>query len=126
MTSTDPILSFLSAYSGPVRENALRLRKIILSMLPGVTERADLPAKMIAYAFGPRYAELVCVLIPSKTELKLGFNEGASLPDPHHLLEGTGKKSRYIRIRSSEDIDHPAIPALLQAALEAYRQRTAP
>ena len=40
MTTSDPILSFLSAYSGPVRENALRLWEIILSMLPGVTEQA--------------------------------------------------------------------------------------
>ena len=63
-----------------------------------------MPAKMVAYCYGQNYAELICMLIPSKKGLKLGFYKSVDLPDPHHLLEGSGKISRYIEIKNEERI----------------------
>lgn len=123
MQSEKTIESFLTQYSDDVYSKAVQLRAVILSILPDVIEQLDIPAKMIAYCYGQKYAEMICTIIPSKKGIKLGFYKGVELPDPNHLLEGTGKISRYIVIKSKEQITSPAIKQLLENALAGYRQR---
>ena len=115
------IEDFLSTYDKPVSANALQLRKVLLANLPGIQEQIDLPAKMIAYCYGQKYAQLICMIIPSKKGLKLGFNRGSTLPDPDQLLKGTGKISRYVEI-SEEIIHSPKLKSLLVSALAMYKQ----
>ncbi len=122
MTTEKEIDIFLSQYDEQVHTYALLLRKILLAKLPDVIEQIDVPAKMIAYCYGQKYAELICVLIPSKKGLKLGFNRGTQLPDPDKLLEGTGKISRYIQIKSEEQINSKPVEKLIENALLLYRQ----
>jgi hypothetical protein len=124
MKAADNILQFLSGYKEEVFNNALILREMVLQNLPGITEQLDLPAKMIAYAYGQRYTDLICVIIPSKEGLKLGFNKGSTLPDPSGILQGSGKISRYVVIKAEADIHNPAIKDLLSVALAAYKERT--
>jgi hypothetical protein len=76
---------------------------------------------MIAYCYGQKYSELICVIIPSKKGLKLGFNRGSTLPDPDKLLQGTGKISRYIEIYNDEQIESNAVKKLIITALNKYR-----
>lgn len=117
---------FLSVYPAAVQERALALRSLLRAALPGIIEQVDLPAKMIAYCYGQKYEEMICTLIPSRKGLKLGFYRGAELSDPQGLLEGTGKLSRYVVISSAADVEQPALKALLEGALAAYRRRTTP
>ena len=114
---------FLSGYGEEIFTRALRLRGVLLEQLPDITEQLDLSSRMVYYCYGQKYSELICVIIPSKKGLKLGFNRGVELPDPAGLLEGTGKISRYVVIRSEEDAERPEIKALIAAGLELYRQR---
>lgn len=114
---------FLSQYSDAVMQHALRLRELIFQTLPGVQEQLDLPARMIGYAYGQKYSDMVCTLIPSKRGLKLGFYKGAELPDPEKLLKGSGKISRYVEINAQADLRINAFTTLLQAAYQAYRIR---
>ncbi len=115
--------AFLSNYGEDVHLRALKLRVLLLAKLPGIAEQLDLPARMIGYCYGQKYAELVCVIFPSKKGLKLGFNGGSSLPDPDGLLEGSGKISRYVTIVSDQQVRSPALKKLLVSALHAYRER---
>ncbi len=119
------INDFLSNYTEEVFVNTLKLREVLLENLPNIIEQLDVPAKMIAYCYGQKYAELVCTIIPSKIGLKLGFNRGTELPDPGKLLEGTGKVSRYVEIKSIEQIKSPALKKLIESALAAYKKRVA-
>lgn len=114
---------FLSQYNKDVINTATELRKIIIETLPNVIEQLDLPAKMIAYCYGQKYAEMICTIIPSKKGIKLGFYKGVELPDSNNLLKGTGKFSRYIEINLNEQINSSAITQLLKGALAAYKQR---
>jgi hypothetical protein len=123
MTANQNVLDFLSSYPEEVCKNAWTLREVVFENLPDVIEQIDLSAKMIAYGYGQKYSELVCVIIPSKKGLKLGFNKGTDLPDPENLLEGTGKISRYVILKSETQITSQAIKQLLENALEAYRLR---
>jgi hypothetical protein len=117
------ISDFLSNYNEDVYTHAIALRAVILDTLPDIIEQLDAPAKMIAYCYGQKYAELICMLIPSKKGLKLGFYKGVDLPDPSKLLEGTGKISRYVEIKNEEQIQLPELRAVIESALEAYRKR---
>jgi hypothetical protein len=113
---------FLSTYSEEVQLHALKLREVIIKNLPGITEQLDLPAKIIGYCYGQKYSELICVLIPSKKGLKLGFNRAASLPDPENLLEGTGKVARYVVITSAAQIRSKAVKDLIKNGYKLYQE----
>lgn len=63
--------------------------------------------------------------MPAKNWVTLGFYRGTELPDPKGLLEGAGKVHRHVKLRTEEDVESPALHALLHAALEAYRKRSA-
>ena len=123
MTPNEKIDLFLSQYDGHIFANAMELRVILFANLPGIIEQIDIPAKMIAYCYGQKYSEMICTVRPSKKGLKLGFYKGADLPDPGDLLEGTGKISRYVNIKSIELIRSSSLKNLLKTALTAYRQR---
>jgi hypothetical protein len=114
---------FLANYDKPIVNQVMKLRKVLSANLPGIIEQVDLPARMIAYVYGQKYSEMICTLIPSKTGVKLGFYMGLNLPDPEHILEGTGKISRYVQIKSDEIIESPAVKSLVINALEAYKKR---
>lgn len=115
--------AFLSQYDEQVYNNALKLREILFANLPDIIEQIDLPAKMIAYCYGQKYTEMICTILPSKKGLKLGFYKGADLADPGSLLDGTGKISRYLEIKSDKQIESNALKQLLASALAAYKQR---
>lgn len=115
--------NFLSQYSEDVFSSALKLRELIFKNLPEVQEQLDIPAKMIGYCYGQKYTELVCTLIPSKKGLKLGFYKGVDLPDPEKLLQGDGKLSRYVEIKTQDDIKIKPLTTLLKEAFKAYKIR---
>jgi hypothetical protein len=114
---------FLLQYDEQVYDNAVRLRDVLLTNLPGIIEQIDQPARMIAYCFGQKYIEMICMLIPSKKGLKLSFNQGPALPDPHHLLEGKAKLTRYVEITSGKQINSTALKQLIKSSLAAYKER---
>ena len=118
------IHTFLSHYHEEVRNHAFMLRTIIIDTLPDIHETLDAPAKMIAYNYGTRYTDMICVLIPSKKGLKLGFYRGVDLPDPEKLLQGNGKISRYMEIDLSQEIRSTSLENLLHEAFRAYKIRT--
>lgn len=123
MSEKHKIEHFLNTYDEAVLRKVYLIREIVQQYLPDVTEQLDEPAGMIAYCYGQRYKDLVCMIIPSKKGVKLGFNGGVHLPDPDGLLEGTGKISRYVILQSEEMIHSAALKQLILAGYEAYLQR---
>lgn len=122
MATDQEIITFLSAYDEEVSTNALELRKVLFTNFPYIQEQIDLSAKMIGYCYGQKYAELICMVIPSKKGLKLSFNRGSTLPDPDKLLQGTGKISRYVEIGEGQLIHSKKLKTLLVEALHAFRE----
>jgi hypothetical protein len=122
MEVNNQIDDFLARYDEQVFRNALLLRKILFKNLPGIIEQIDIPAKIIAYCYGQKYSDLICTIIPSKKGLKLGFNRGTELADPDKILQGKGKISRYIEIKSEEQINSKMIKDLLVIALRTYKK----
>ena len=115
--------SILMQYDESVSSLAFHLRDFLLSQLDGCVEIPDIPAKMIAYGYGPGYTDMVCTIIPSKKGIKLGFYKGSELQDPTKLLTGSGKVHRYVEIKSERDIKNKALKQLVKEALKSWKSR---
>lgn len=50
------------------------------------------------------------------------FWRGSTVPDPDHLLEGTGKNLRHVKVRSIEEVTSPRFVRLLQRAVALDRK----
>lgn len=55
----------------------------------------------------------------------IGFYFGAALPDPHGLLEGSGKRMRHLKLRWAEPVNAAAISGLMDAAYSDIHARLA-
>ena len=48
----------------------------------------------------------------------LGLWQGALLPNPEGLIEGTGKRMRHVKLRSLEDLEAAALRRIIRQAVE--------
>ena len=124
MPANKTVNEFLASYGPDIRRLAMKARSLIRKVVPGVQEQVDTSAKIIGYGFGPKYADLICVLMPTKAGVNLGFYRAVELPDPKGILEGTGKLHRHVKLKAEADLDSPAVRAMLKAALGAYKKRS--
>jgi hypothetical protein len=117
------IETFLAPYPPQVREVALAARDFLAEALPGAAETLDGSAKLLGYGYGPGYKGLVCTLLLSQTGVKLGIARGSELPDPKHLMQGSGRVHRHVQLRTTADLKKPGLKPLLKAALAACKKR---
>jgi hypothetical protein len=85
--------------------------------MPNITEVPWGNQKIAGYGVGPKkLSEHFCYIAPQKKHVNLGFMYGVDLPDPDKLLEGTGQVMRHIKIKSLDQVNHPAIKQLITEA----------
>jgi hypothetical protein len=113
----------LKAYPENVRAIATAARQALRKWLPGVEESADASAPVIGYGFGPGNRGVVCTLILSQSEVKLGLVRGSELADPHRLLGGSGKVHRHVQLRAVSDLRKPGVGQLVKATYKAWKVR---
>ena len=123
MAGTRTPAQLLAAYPEHIRSLAEETRQFVRRALPHVNESADATAPLLAYIYAPGYRGMVATIILSKAGVKLGIVEGARLPDPRSLLEGSGKLHRYVQLKTAADLRGPGISALLTGASRACRTR---
>ena len=123
MPSSRQIQRLLAGYPDSARESAWAAWQFLAEMLPQAEESIDESARLIGFRYGPGYKGLVCTLIMSQAGVKLGIVRGVDLPDPKHLMTGTGKVHRHVQLRSAADLKRPGLAQLLQDALAAWRKR---
>jgi hypothetical protein len=51
-----------------------------------------------------------------KAHANIGFFRGSQLRDPNHLLLGTGKRMRHVKVNPGEELDSAAVSALIDEA----------
>lgn len=117
MKTSVEVAELLLPYPEQVHGLVDAARALLFKLLPHVVETVDVPAKLLAYGYGPRYSDSICTIILSQKGIKLGFYKGASLPDPAGLLAGSGKVHRHVVIT---DVAAVQAPALTQLVLDGY------
>lgn len=112
----------LAETEASLRPIARRLRELVLEVHPEAVEVVRLGDRAATYGLGPRkMSEGYCYVLPHRRWVNLGFYQGVALPDPGHLLEGTGARLRHVKLRSVEDADTPALRELVVSALAERR-----
>jgi hypothetical protein len=109
----------LERHSPEVQAAAHAMLGVLLGELPDAVVRFDRGNGLLAVGTGSGMRELLFALIPHAGWLNLQLADGADLPNPDGLIEGTGKRIRHIKIRSAEAATSPAVRAAVQAEVAA-------
>ena len=114
------LLNCLAAYDPHVAALTLALRELVLEEAPEAMESIVKGyAVSIGFSFtGKPLKDGFCHAVTYSSHVNLGFNRGALLPDPSHVLLGKGKLIRHIPIHTQADLERPFIRRYLQAAIE--------
>ena len=116
--STDPekVNAYVSGLVPPLQDICIAVRILILESNPQFEEtwRWSRPV----YALGGKN---ICYFVANNTSVNIGFEQGAHLPDPHQLLQGTGANMRHVKLKSVNELDLEAITALILEACNRHR-----
>jgi hypothetical protein len=122
------LVALLRRYDLPVRTLAFHVRELVLNEVGPCHECIYDAGYTVAlwYSFTGRISEGICLIAIYAKHVNLGFVRGSLLPDPHHLLEGSGAWMRHIKMRSRADVDRPEIPGYIHAAVSEATEDCAP
>jgi len=71
---------------------------------------------VIGYCTTERPSDCVVSLAANSKGLGLNFYHGATLPDPHGILQGSGNQNRFVRLDGIAALSRPEVRELLDAA----------
>lgn len=66
--------------------------------------------------------DLVCAVGYFSQHAAIEFWRGSTVPDPEHLLEGTGKNLRHVKLRTLKDASSAGLRRLVQRAVALDRK----
>jgi hypothetical protein len=94
------------------RDIVAEIRTLMRECAPGASEA-------ISYGI-PTYRarRALAVISPTKQGITLAFSRGAVFEDRYGLLEGVGKVSKNVRMKSLKDVNKPALRYYIKQALE--------
>ena len=95
------------------------LRATIRREFPGAVEQVDFGNKLIAFGRSMKMRGLLFAIIAHTTWVNLQLADGAELPDPDGVIEGTGKRIRHIKVRSVDAASSAPVVAAIRAQLAA-------
>jgi hypothetical protein len=72
---------------------------------------------VIGYCSTERPSDCIVSIAAAANGVGLSFYRGASLPDPHGLLLGSGSQNRFVRLESAATLGQPGVDELIVAAI---------
>lgn len=113
------LAAFLAKYTPEIAALAEEAIARMRSYLPGATELVYDNYNALAIGFGPtdRASEAIFSIALYPRWVSLFFLQGAGLPDPSRILQGTGTVARHLIVKSPDTLDEPAVQMLIEQAL---------
>jgi len=113
----------IDKYTPEIATLARACLKKMRTKLPGAVQLIYDNYNALAIGFGPsdRASDAIFSIVLYPRWVTLFFLQGAGLPDPNKILKGSGKVVRHIVLAAAEDLDKPAIQALMTVALNRAR-----
>jgi hypothetical protein len=114
------LAEFLSRFTTEVERVAQQALKKMRARMPGAVQLVYDNYNALAIGFGAteRMSDVVCSIAVFPRWASLFFFDGTQLADPEGLLKGSGSRVRHIVLKSADDLDTPAVRALLSQALD--------
>ncbi len=115
MLSTHEIEIFLQRTPRHLQDIVMELRSLIASVVPDAVEVIRWGGLSYFHeGRGGIVSAGICQISIHEDHIRLAFIHGAFLSDPRHLLEGTQKVKRYIRLSSFEDMPWDDLRQLIE------------
>jgi len=111
--------SLLAERSAEVQAAAREMAGVLMAELPNGVIHFDRGNGLLAFGHSGAMHDLLFALIPHGRWVNLQLADGALLPDPTGLIEGTGKRIRHVKIQSAEVAGSAAVRAIVQAQVAA-------
>jgi len=109
--------TFLQHTPVQLQDIVLELRNIIVSIAPDAVEVVRWGGLSYFHeGRGGIVSAGICQIGIHENYVRLDFIHGAFLPDPHHLLHGTQKAKRFVRIETYEDAPWEYLKELITAS----------
>jgi len=111
--------SFIAKFK-PRHQTLIRsVRKALRKRFPTAHELAydNYNFFVIGYGSTEKPSDAIVSMAAGANGVGLCFIHGASFPDPHKLLLGSGNQTRFIRLESVDVLARPAVEALIAAAI---------
>ena len=120
VVSAEKQLSGFIAKFDPEYQKLIRsVRKALRQRFPGAYELVydNYNFFVIGYSPTERPSDAIVSVAAGASGVGLCFIRGAKLPDPHGLLLGSGKQTRFIRLDSAAVLARPEVDALIGTAI---------
>lgn len=115
MLSLHEIEIFLRQTPGHLQDIVLELRSLIASVVPDAVEVIRWGGLSYFHkGRGGIVSAGICQIGIHEDHVRLAFIHGVFLSDPRHLLEGTQKVKRYIRLASFDDAPWDDLKQLIE------------
>ncbi|HVT17017.1 MAG TPA: DUF1801 domain-containing protein [Thermoanaerobaculia bacterium] len=115
----EQLKSFIDKFEAKNQALIRAVRKALRKRLPTANELVydNYNFFVIGYSSSERPSDCIVSLAAGANGVGLSFYRGATLPDPHRILLGSGTQNRFIRIASAETLARPEVEALIAAAV---------
>jgi len=113
------LAGFIAKFNPAVAAVARASVRKMAQRLPGATQIVYDNYNALAIGFGAsdKRSDVVFSIAVFPRWVSLFFFEGVHLADPSGILRGSGRQVRHIVLKSADDLDDPAVKALMKEAL---------
>jgi hypothetical protein len=117
----DAQLRSLNDKFDPKHQKLIRsIRVALRKRLPTANELAYDYSSFFVIAYSPtdKGIDAVVSIAARADGVDLYFNHGPQLPDPKKLLQGSGKQTRFVRLKTAKHLSDPDVEAFIAAAID--------
>jgi hypothetical protein len=113
------LAGFIDKFDPAIAKLIRSARAAVRKRLPTAIELVYDNYNALAIGFGPteRASDAIVSVAAYARGVNLYFIYGASLPDPHKILKGSGNQGRFIVFDGAAVVGRPEVQALLRAAI---------
>jgi hypothetical protein len=110
---------FIAKFDSKIAQQIRACRTILRNRLPTANELVydNYNFFVIGYCSTARSSDCIVSIVANSKGVGLSFYWGATLPDPHKILQGSGSQNRFIRLPTPQTLSDPRVTALINAAV---------
>ena len=120
MTPRAQLAAFLARFDRPVASLARAILARLRARMPSANQLVydNYNALAIGFSVTDRAYDSIFSVAVFARGVNLFFFNGPNLPDPQHLLKGSGNMVRHIRVEGIGLLDDPAVHDLMELAIK--------
>ena len=117
------VRSFIAKFEPDNQKLIRSVRKVLRKRFPTANELVYDYRKNFVIGYSPieRGSDAIVAMTAGANGVRLFFGRGASLPDPHKILLGDGRQTRFIPVESAGVLLRPEVESLMTAAVRKAR-----